>query len=216
MNPPDRHDTSAVVRILITDDHPLVRMGLRARLSMVDGFAVVAEACDAEQALSLLATHQPDILLTDISLPGMSGIELIRHSQEQYPRTLPLVISMFNSREYVLASLRAGARGYILKEAPIDEIVSAIDAALSGGTYYSREVASLALGAPVNAPRLTSRELGILLMLANGASNKKIANSLDISVRTVETHRLSLRRKLCVDTPAELLKIAVQYGWVKL
>jgi two-component system nitrate/nitrite response regulator NarL len=215
MNSPN-DGTCASVRILITDDHPLVRMGLRARLSLVDGFAVVAEAAEAEQAIALLEAHTPDILLTDLSLPGMGGIELIRHTQTHHPRTVSLVVSMFNSREYILASLRAGARGYILKEAPIDEIVSAIHAALAGGTYYSQEVASLALGIPAKDPHLTSRELEVLLLLAKGCSNKKIANQLGISVRTVETHRLSLRRKLGVDSPAELLKMAVQYGWAKL
>lgn len=205
------------IRVLIVDDHALVREGLRARLAAVPYIEVVGDAGSAEQALAALgAGAAPDLVLADIGLPGVNGIELATQLREQYPRVRVLMLSMYNSREYILAAVRAGARAYVLKEAPLDEIVAAIDAVWYGGTYYSAAVAEVAFSTPSHAPRLTARELEVLLLLAHGSSNKLVARKLDISVRTVESHRLSLRRKLGVDSPSELLKLAVSCGWTTL
>jgi two-component system nitrate/nitrite response regulator NarL len=204
------------VRLALVDDHPLVREGLRARLSLVPYLDVVAEATCANEALEVINAFKPDLLLMDISMPGMNGLELASIIRDRHPDLKMLVLSMFNNREYVHSAIRAGARAYVLKDAPVAEIIAAIDAVCAGGTYYSSAVADMALGGQSHEPQLTNREHEILVLLAHGSTNKAVARKLDISVRTVESHRLSLRRKLGVDSASELLKVAVSYGWTKI
>jgi two-component system, NarL family, nitrate/nitrite response regulator NarL len=136
--------------------------------------------------------------------------------RERHPSIRVLMLSMYDNREYVLSAIRAGARGYVLKESPTEEIIAAIGAVWAGGSYFSAQVSTMVAQAGASASQLTGREHEILLLLAHGRSNKVVARQLDISVRTVETHRLSLRRKLGVDSASELLKIAVTNGWTTL
>jgi len=193
------------IRLVIVDDHSLVRDGLRARLSVVPGLQVIGEAASGAEAL-----------LVDVGMRGMNGIELAAVLREHHPQIRVLMLSMYDNREYVLSAIRAGARGYVLKESPTEEVITAIGAIWAGGNYFSAQVANMvALGA-ASVSQLTGREHEILLLLAHGSSNKGVARQLDISVRTVETHRLSLRRKLGVDSASELLKIAVTKGWTTL
>ena len=205
------------VRLVIVDDHALVRDGLRARLAVVAGLEVIGEAADGAQALQLADTLAPDLMLIDVGMRGMNGIELATTLRQRHPAIKVLMLSMYDNREYVLSAIRAGARGYVLKESPAEEILAAISAVCVGGSYFSAGVSSVALqpGA-ASVPQLTAREHEVLLLLAHGRSNKFVARQLDISVRTVETHRLSLRRKLGVDSPSELLKIALTNGWTTL
>ena len=204
------------VRLAIVDDHPLVRDGLRARLSVVAGLEVIGEAASGAQALELAAAQLPDLMLIDVGMRGMNGIELANALRERYPSIKVLMLSMYDNREYVISAIRAGARGYVLKESPTEDILAAISAVWAGGNYFSAPVSTLVEQAAGSAPQLTGREHEILLLLAHGSSNKVVARQLDISVRTVETHRLSLRRKLGVDSASELLKIAVTNGWTTL
>jgi len=207
---------SGPVRLVIVDDHSLVRDGLRARLSVVDGLQVIGEAASGAEALELAARDEPDLMLVDVGMRGMNGIELATVLRQKHPAIRVLMLSMYDNREYVLSAIRAGARGYVLKESPTEEILSAIGAIVAGGNYFSAQLANLAALVGTSAPQLTAREHEVLLLLAHGRSNKLVARELDISVRTVETHRLSLRRKLGVDSAAELLKIAVTNGWTTL
>ena len=204
------------VRLVIVDDHALVRDGLRARLSVVPGLLVVGEAASGAEALALAAADAPDLMLVDVGMRGMNGIELATALRERHPTIRVLMLSMYDNREYVLSAVRAGARGYVLKESPTDEILAAITAVCAGGVYFSAPISELVLRNGHTVPQLTAREHEIALLLAHGASNKLVAKRLDISVRTVETHRLSLRRKLGVDSSSELLKIAVTNGWTTL
>ncbi len=204
------------IRIVIVDDHSLVRDGLRARLSVVPGLQVVGEAASGEQALALAATDAPDLMLVDVGMRGMNGIELATALRERHPAIRVLMLSMFDNREYVLSAIRAGARGYVLKESPTEEIIAAIGAVWAGGNYFSAQVSNLVAQTGGMASQLTAREHEVLLLLAHGRSNKLVARQLDISVRTVETHRLSLRRKLGVDSASDLLKIALANGWTTL
>ena len=206
----------ALIRLVIVDDHPLVRDGLRARLSVVAGLQVIGEAASGAEALALAAIDAPDLMLVDVGMRGMNGIELATALRERHPTIRVLMLSMFDNREYVLSAIRAGARGYVLKESPTEEIIAAISAVWAGGNYFSAQVSSVVMHAGSAVPQLTAREHEILLLLAHGRSNKIVARQLDISVRTVETHRLSLRRKLGVDSASELLKIAVTNGWTTL
>jgi two-component system, NarL family, nitrate/nitrite response regulator NarL len=208
--------TAPVVRLVIVDDHSLVRDGLRARLSVVPGLEVIGEAASGAEALELAASHAPDLMLVDVGMRGMNGIELATALRLRHPLIRVLMLSMYDNREYVLSAIRAGARGYVLKESPTEEILAAISAVCTGGNYFSAQLSNLAMLVGAAAPQLTAREHEVLLLLAHGRSNKLVARALDISVRTVETHRLSLRRKLGVDSAAELLKIAVTNGWTTL
>ena len=208
--------TTPTIRIVIVDDHSLVRDGLRARLSVVPGLQVVGEAASGEQALALVAVDAPDLMLVDVGMRGMNGIELATALRERHPAIRVLMLSMYDNREYVLSAIRAGARGYVLKESPTEEIIAAIGAVWAGGNYYSAQVSNLVAQVGGMASQLTAREHEVLLLLAHGRSNKVVARQLDISVRTVETHRLSLRRKLGVDSASELLKITLANGWTTL
>ena len=201
---------------MIVDDHSLVRDGLRARLSVVPGLEVIGEAASGAEALELAAADEPDLMLVDVGMRGMNGIELATVLRQRHPAIRVLMLSMYDNREYVLSAIRAGARGYVLKESPTEEILTAISAVWAGGNYFSAQLANLASLVGASAPLLTAREHEVLLLLAHGRSNKLVARELDISVRTVETHRLSLRRKLGVDSASELLKIALTNGWTTL
>jgi two-component system, NarL family, nitrate/nitrite response regulator NarL len=207
---------ASTIRLVIVDDHSLVRDGLRARLSVVPGLQVVGEAASGIDALRLAELEAPDLMLVDVGMRGMNGIELASALRDRHPNIRVLMLSMFDNREYVLSAIRAGARGYVLKESPTEEIIAAISAVWAGGNYFSAQVATMVAQLAPSSSQLTSREHEILLLLAHGGSNKVVANKLDISVRTVETHRLSLRRKLGVDSASDLLKIAVSNGWTTL
>ena len=204
------------IRLVIVDDHSLVRDGLRARLSVVAGLQVIGEAASGAEALRLADADPPDLMLVDVGMRGMNGIELATALRERHPKVRVLMLSMYDNREYVLSAVRAGARGYVLKESPTEEILAAISAVCAGGNYFSAQVSNLVMQPGAAPPQLTAREHEVLLLLTHGQSNKVVARQLDISVRTVETHRLSLRRKLGVDSASELLKIALTNGWTTL
>jgi len=207
---------TAPVRLVIVDDHSLVRDGLRARLAVVPGLEVVGEAASGVEALDLALKVAPDLMLVDVGMRGMNGIDLANALRQQHPSIRVLMLSMYDNREYVVSAIRAGARGYVLKESPTEEILAAIREVTAGGTYFSAHLSSLASSVSTETPQLTVREHEVLLLLAHGRSNKLVARELDISVRTAETHRLSLRRKLGVDSASDLLKIAVANGWTTL
>ncbi|HCE09157.1 MAG TPA: DNA-binding response regulator [Oxalobacteraceae bacterium] len=201
---------NASIKILIVDDHPLVRDGLRTRLEGIPNFSVVAEAGTAEEALEHAANQQIDLVLMDINLKGMSGIELTGRFNERYPEIAVLVLSMHDKGEYVMKAIQAGARGYVLKDSPAADIITAIDTVMNGGIYYSAGLAKH-LSRPLSpAMLLTPREKEVLARIAGGKSNKLIARELDLSVRTVETHRWNIKRKLGIEGQAELIRFALE------
>ncbi|MWV11807.1 response regulator [Pseudomonas sp. R-28-1W-6] len=196
-------------RIALVDDHALIRDGIRALLGVMPQFEMVGEAESATEALSLLERVQPDVLLVDIGLKDSTGLELTRTLSQQYPGVRVLILSMYDNLEYVRSSIRAGARGYVLKDAPSREIIAAIAAIAAGGTFYSSDIARRLADQSLESHSLSPREVQILQMLARGLDSKAMARELDISVRTVETHRLSIRRKLNIDGSAALMKYAL-------
>jgi DNA-binding NarL/FixJ family response regulator len=204
------------IRLMLVDDHQLVRDGLRARLGDVPEISVVGEAGNAQDALALAATLHPDLILADVRLPDMSGIELTAKLVEIAPETRVMILSMYDNREYVHSAIRAGACGYVLKDAPSGEIIAAIKAVAAGSSYYCAAVADAITGKDNSAALLTEREREVLILLAQGGINKNIAIKLDVSVRTIEAHRLNLRRKLNIDTPAGLTKYAIEQGWISV
>ena len=200
------------VHIMLVDDHPLVRDGLRARLEAVPHFRVVAEADSGQDALALAGGTRIDLVLMDITMRDGSGIEATARLTANHPDIAVLILSMHDKLEYVTQAMQAGARGYVLKDAPGKDIVLAIDTVMAGGIYYSAAVARQLARPAAQDNQLTLREQEVLRHIANGESNKQIARALDLSVRTVETHRLNIKRKLGIEGQAELIKFAVQHG----
>ena len=200
------------IRVALVDDHSLVRDGIRALLSVMAQLEVVGEAENGTDAIEMVGRCLPDLLLVDISLKDINGLELTRLLRSQYPSLKVLVLSMYDNNEYVSESVRAGASGYVLKNSPSREIIAAIEAIASGGTFYSAEIAQRLIADKTTDNELTPRESQVLYKMAQGMNNKEMARDLDISVRTVETHRLSIRRKLNIDKPAALVKYAIDHG----
>ncbi len=215
-NPPGK-SAGAPARVLLIDDHALVRDGMRMHLALQPGLRVVGEADGGEAALAWLdragARERPDLVITDIGMRGMGGIALTAALHEQYPEIAVLVVSMHDNLEYARQAVRAGARGYVLKDAPADELMAAIQAVLAGRVFYSARIArGMAEQMPAAGPldALTPRERDILGCIGRGMANKEIAAQLGVSVRTVETHRLNLKRKLGIEGRAGLVKYAVE------
>lgn len=202
------------IRVALVDDHSLVRDGIRALLAVVDFLAIVGEADSGASAIEMVARTQPDLLLLDIGLKDMNGLELTRVLRRDYPAIKILILSMYDNNEYVSESVRSGASGYVLKNSPSREIIAAIEAIASGGTFYSAEIAQKLAAERPTDNELTPRESEVLCKMVLGLNNKEMARELDISVRTVETHRLSIRRKLNIDKPAALLNYAIERGLI--
>jgi DNA-binding NarL/FixJ family response regulator len=200
------------IHIMLVDDHPLVRDGLRARLESVPHFRVVLEAGSGAEALAMADKAQIDLVLMDITMRDGSGIDATAQLSRSHPGIAVLILSMHDKLEYVSQAMQAGARGYVLKDAPGKDIVLAIDTVMAGGIYYSAPVARQLARPSMPDNQLTSREQEVLRHIANGESNKQIARALDLSVRTVETHRLNIKRKLGIEGQAELIKFAVQHA----
>jgi DNA-binding NarL/FixJ family response regulator len=214
--------TTKPIRVLVADDHMVVRSGIRHVLESEAGFEVVGEAATGAEALSLATELHPDVVVLDISLPDESGLQVAaRLRASDGPRIL--ILSMHDNAEYVLESVRAGAHGYLLKDTAATELRSALRAICRGESYFSPPVASRLSAAvrgeherrPAVLDHLTSREREVLQGIAQGRTNKEIAAELGISHRTVETHRESLMNKLEIRTVAELTRFALGAGLVK-
>ncbi|CUJ34917.1 response regulator [Achromobacter kerstersii] len=213
------NDTPDAIRLLLIDDHPLVRDGLRLRLETVPRLRVVGEAGNAAAALAFLASCHaedpqgdtlPHLVLMDLNMPGVGGLELTAQLHDRYPQIAVLVLSMHDNPEYMVQAVKAGARGYLLKDEPAEEIITAISAVMEGRSYFSAAAAVRLSSASAPATLLTQRERDVLRHIASGQANKQIAHTLGLSVRTVETHRLNIKRKLGIDGQAELIKYAVE------
>jgi DNA-binding NarL/FixJ family response regulator len=212
------------IRVLVVDDHMIVRSGIRHVLESEPGFEVVGEAANATEALSLTAELRPDVVVLDISMPDVSGLELAARLRNTGGGARVLILSMHDNAEYVLESVRAGAHGYLLKDTAATELRTAIRAVCQGESYFSPPVASR-LSAAVRGEQdpqtaglaqLTGREREVLHGIAQGRTNKEIATELGISHRTVETHRESLMRKLQIRTVAELTRFALGAGILRV
>jgi DNA-binding NarL/FixJ family response regulator len=204
-----------VIRIIVVDDHPVVRQGLVATLADESDFEVVGSAASAEEALDRVAHLQPDIVLLDLELPGKSGSEAIPELIAASPVVRVLVFTAYESDERVLTAIRSGARGYLLKGASAEEIAQAVRTVAAGGTALA-PAAAAHLASAVRAPRgagpLTAREREVLGLIAHGMAGKQIANALSITERTVKFHTASLIRKLGAENRAQAVAIAAQRG----
>ena len=207
-------------RIVLADDHVLVRAGIRALLMQMADVDVVGEASDGREALALVAQHRPDLLLIDIAMRGMNGLDAAALARNQFPDVKVIILSMHPTEEYVIQALRAGAAGYLLKDAASIELELALRAVINGGTYLSPAIsrtvidAYLARSSVTGAPAepLTARQREILKLVAGGQSTKEIAFALDISVKTVETHRAQIMERLGIHDVPGLVKYAMRMG----
>ncbi|MEO8030927.1 MAG: response regulator transcription factor [Gemmatimonadota bacterium] len=210
---------TSVIRVLVADDHSVVREGLRHVLAGAPGFEVVAEAATAAEAMTLAERHAPDVLVLDISMPGGSGLGVVEEIRRRLPDVRILMLSIHDQREYVVESVRAGAHGYLRKDSTPAELRAAITAVHREGAYFSPSVARH-LGAALRGdattatestgPVLTPREREVLVRVARGLTNKETAAELGISTRTVEAHRDSLSRKLGIKTVAGLTRYVME------
>ncbi|MDH3583106.1 MAG: response regulator transcription factor [Phycisphaerae bacterium] len=214
-----------MTHILLVDDHAIVRSGLRSLIESHDGLEVVAEADDGEQAIALAARHEPDVIIMDVAMPGINGIEATRQILEQRPETRIITLSMHADSHFVSRMLQAGARGYLLKDCAFDELAGAIQTVLDGQVFLSPEVTDVLVEdyvgdrtAPVApaADALTKRQREVLRMLSDGGTTRDIADKLKLSVKTIETHRQHIMERLGVRSVAELTKFAIREGLTSL
>jgi two-component system, NarL family, response regulator NreC len=212
----------SAIRILLADDHTIMRRGLRLLIESQPEFCVVAEASDGRQAVQQAEATMPDVAVMDIAMPNLSGIEAAQRIATAQPATAIVILSMHSDEGYVLRALKVGAKGYLLKDSAEGDLIEAIKAVHQGKTFFSPEISKMLVedyvreirtrGAEDTYDLLTSREREILQLLAERKSNKEIAAALNISVYTIETHRRNLHEKLNLHSLAELILYAVRKG----
>lgn len=205
--------TKPPIRVVIVDDHPMVAEGIEAILETYDELEVVATLSNGQEAVDAAKSLSPDVILLDLNMPKVGGLAATELILEHCPGTRILILSMHDSPEYISTALSHGAMGYILKDVPTDEIKNAIDTVMQGEQYLCTGAeASIAPRTSDGREVLTNREQTVLLELALGKSNKEVASVLDISVRTVETHRKNIKRKLGISSTAGLTRYAIEHG----
>jgi DNA-binding NarL/FixJ family response regulator len=214
------------VRVLIVEDQALVRQGLRTILDLEEGIQVVGEAADGVEALKCIPDLLPEVALVDVRMPRMDGIELVRRLRQEYPRVMPIFLTTFDDDEYVFEGLRAGARGYVLKDTPSEELAVAIQRVHRGEAVLGGEVTSKVIeefGRLSKAPgtggagseSLSERELEVLKLVASGASNREIAKKLYITEGTVKNHISNVLRKLGFRDRTQAALYAQEHGWIE-
>jgi DNA-binding NarL/FixJ family response regulator len=210
------------VRILLADDHTLVRAGIRSLLDSIENVEVVAESGDGREALELIGKHRPDIALLDIAMPGLSGLEVAKRVEQASPKTRVIILSMHADATHVREALRSGVSGYLLKGAAVAELPLALKSVMRGESYLTPKVSQQVVEGflrdtdadpgPLNG--LTTRQREILQLIAEGKAMKEIAGILDISIKTVETHRLRLMERLDIHDVPGLVRFAIRSGLV--
>jgi DNA-binding NarL/FixJ family response regulator len=212
------------IRVLLADDHKLVRAGIRSLLERLPDLEVVAEASDGREAIRLVEEHEPQIVLMDLAMPELNGIEATRHLTKTFPKVRVLILSIYTDEEHVYQALRAGAAGYLMKGAATEELELAIRTVAEGETYLSPPVSKLVIMEYIrrtnvgftSLERLSSRQTQVLKLIAEGKTTKQIALELGISVKTVETHRSALMKRIGVRDVAGLVRYAVKIDLIDL
>lgn len=205
------------IRVVLADDHDLVRSGIKALLGTVPGVQVIAEARDGRELVSLIEDLKPDVAITDISMPGMDGIAAISEIHSRHPEVRILVLSMYDTVDFVKRAVASGASGYIMKDAPPFELEQAVRSLVTTGSYYSSSIAQRLLqpSEPSVNDVLTERQVEILTMIAQGKASKEIAYELGLSPKTVDVHRARIMERLQLNDIASLTLYAVRKGLVK-
>lgn len=205
------------VRIVLADDHDLVRSGIKALLSMIENVEVIAEAHDGEELVKLVESLDPDIVMTDISMPGMDGITAISEVHAKHPQVRMLVLSMYDTVDFVKRAVANGACGYLMKDAPPFELEQAVRSVMATGSYFSPAIAQRLLqpSEPSVDDELTHRQVEILKLIAQGRASKEIAFELGLSPKTVDVHRARIMERLQLNDIASLTRYAVRKGLIK-
>lgn len=202
------------IKIVLADDHPLVQDGIRTRIEEHEGLTVIGTANDGEELLSIVENLQPDIVITDISMPKINGLEATRLLKQKFPEINVLILTMHDNKEYMQNAIDSGARGYMLKDQPAHEMIEALTKIHNGKTHFCSSASEVFDNDKDKSTKLTKREQAILLELLNGLNNKHIAEKLSISVRTVECHRGNIYRKIDTHSMAGLIRYAKKYGYI--
>jgi two-component system, NarL family, nitrate/nitrite response regulator NarL len=217
------HADHGLIRVLLADDHPVVLKGFNACLARVETIKVVGEAANGQEALRLAFELMPDVVLMDVDMPQMNGLTATELLSKQLPGVRVLIVSMHGESDLIMRVLQCGAQGFVLKQAPTEDLIKAIETVHGGGVYFSPDVARTALNRFVRGESngtgtfpISNREREVLIAIANGLSNKEIASRLGVGVRTVETHRERIMRKLGIHTIAGLTRFALQKGLLPL
>ena len=205
------------IQVVLADDHDLVRSGIKALLSMIDGVEVIAEARDGRELVTLVGSLRPDVVMTDISMPGMDGITAISEIHHRFPDVRVIVLSMYDTVDFVKRAVANGACGYLMKDAPPFELEQALRSVMATGSYFSAAVAQRLLqpSEPTVDDELTTRQVEILTLIAQGKSAKEIAFELGLSPKTVDVHRARIMERLRLNDIASLTRYAVRKGLVK-
>ena len=209
--------TQPPIRVVLADDHDLVRSGIKALLSMIDGVEVIAEACDGQELIQLVEALEPDVVMTDISMPRMDGIAAISQIHARHPKVRLLVLSMYDTVDFVKRAVANGACGYLMKDAPPFELEQAVRSVMATGSYFSPAIAQRLLqpSEPTIDDELTQRQIEILKLIAQGRASKEIAFELGLSPKTVDVHRARIMERLRLNDIASLTLYAVRKGLVK-
>lgn len=203
------------IRVLLADDHPVVREGLRALISRRSDMTVIAEASDGAEAVRLFNGHRPDVALIDLRMPGMDGVDAIKAIRQQFPAARIVVLTTFDGDEDIYRALRAGAKAYLLKDVAREELLDSVRRVCKGETYLPSGVAAK-LAERVAAPQLTARELDVLRLISAGKSNKEVGSVLLVTEGTVKAHVNSILRKLSVRGRTEAVAFAIKRGIIRL
>lgn len=211
------------IRVLLVDDHIVLRDGLKSLLNHESDIEVIGDVGDGREAISAVESLQPDVILTDISMPGLNGIESVRMLRHEHPTLKIIILSMHSGQEYVLQSLQAGANGYVVKQADASEVLAAIRSVMAGGAYLSPTISKHLINdylsqtpEEISGPKLTTREREVAQLIAEGQSTREISETLTISVKTVETHRMNIMKKLNAKSATDIIKYALKKGWISL
>ncbi len=213
------------IRVLLAEDHTIVRKGLRSLLDKESGIKVIGEAEDGRDAIKKTEALQPDVVVMDIAMPGLNGLEATRQLKKRFPEMKFIILTVHANEEYVLQTLRAGASGYLVKKAAPSELISAIQAVCQGESYLSPSISRTVIDEYLRKTekmserdeiygKLTDREREVLQLIAEGHTNRKISELLHVSIKTVETHRAHIKDKLNVSSTAELIQHAIRKGFL--
>ena len=211
------------IKVLVADDHTILRQGIKALLDNQEGIEVIGEAKDGREALEIIEETLPDVILMDIAMPGLNGLEATRRIKKKFPRMKVLVLTMYTNEEYIFQILNAGANGYLVKETAFQDLISAIKAVYKNEAFMSPSISKKVINSYIKRAQddeeqtceiLTTREREILQLIAEGNSSKKIAEGLFISPKTVETHRTHIMDKLNIHNRTGLIKYAIRKGMV--
>jgi two-component system response regulator NreC len=211
------------IKVLVADDHTILRQGIKALLDNQEGIEVIGEAKDGREALAIIEETLPDVILMDIAMPGLNGLEATRRIKKKFPRMKVLVLTMYTNEEYIFQILNAGANGYLVKETAFQDLISAIKAVYKNEAFMSPSISKKVINSYIKKAQddeeqiceiLTTREREILQLIAEGNSSKKIAELLFISPKTVETHRTHIMDKLNIHNRTGLIKYAIRKGMV--